>query len=732
MSNSLLFSVRLHEGWYHGSDTSPSPARLFQALVAGRGLSGPLEDSEIGALRFLEQLPAPTVAAPTSKAGQAIATYVPNNDLDSKRGDHRRIGEIRAQKRIAPRLFNPDVPFLFSWELPDDAEDAKVEQLIGLADGIFQLGRTVDTAWGWAEVVSEDELQDRLRNYYGPVRHPGRGAGSVECPTAGSLDSLSQRYGDMSRRFGLTEDGKGQTFRRPSKPKWQRVSYDTSTTILHFDLVDMATDRHFAWPQNRPAQLVEQIRDAAVAKLKQGLPNREADISSTLIGRRPDGSNNAPTSARVRIVPLPSIGFEHADRRIRRVVVEIPGSCVLRADDIAWAFSGAAFSANTSRLTLVRSAQNPQAKHYGIESSDSGSTAWQTTTPLVLNAATRRRIEPASSEQTGEGAKGTIERDAELSKAHSALRNSLRQAGITAPVASAVLQKEPFDSRGQRVEEFAEQTRFSNHSLWHASIEFDRSVVGPVLVGDGRFLGLGLMNTRPAAAEISGIFAFEIVDGLAQSADPVRICAAVRRAVMSRVREVAGTPRLHSYFTGHRDDGAAADSAKDPHLFFACDLRSNRILILSPKVADRRLTDVWKESGHLKMLRTALRDLQVVRAGIDGVLKLTLTAIDSSADSLFSVSRSWHSATPYTVNRHGRKQTAEAIIKRDVQQECLRRGFPSPEVEVLSWTAVGGAGLQAIMNLHFPRAIRGPVLIGRTRHKGGGLFLSVDVAAGRS
>src|SRR5579885_2162377 len=50
----LVIYVRLHDGRYHGGgDWPPSPARLFQALVAGAGLSGPLEESDKEALRWL-------------------------------------------------------------------------------------------------------------------------------------------------------------------------------------------------------------------------------------------------------------------------------------------------------------------------------------------------------------------------------------------------------------------------------------------------------------------------------------------------------------------------------------------------------------------------------------------------------------------------------------------------------------------------------------------------------
>src|SRR5581483_6685460 len=61
----LAIYVRLHDGRYHGrGDWPPSPARLFQALVAGAGLSGPLQEKEREALRWLEALPAPIIADP--------------------------------------------------------------------------------------------------------------------------------------------------------------------------------------------------------------------------------------------------------------------------------------------------------------------------------------------------------------------------------------------------------------------------------------------------------------------------------------------------------------------------------------------------------------------------------------------------------------------------------------------------------------------------------------------
>src|SRR5438874_13796507 len=106
MTHSLVISIRFYDGRYHGaSEWPPAPARLFQALIAGAGLSGPLDSFDRDALEWLEQLDPPVIGAPRKSNGQSITLYVPNNDLDSVGGDLSRIAEIRgSQKTFKPRL----------------------------------------------------------------------------------------------------------------------------------------------------------------------------------------------------------------------------------------------------------------------------------------------------------------------------------------------------------------------------------------------------------------------------------------------------------------------------------------------------------------------------------------------------------------------------------------------------------------------------------------------------
>jgi hypothetical protein len=79
------------------------------------------------------------------------------------------------------------------------------------------------------------------------------------------------------------------------------------------------------------------------------------------------------------------------------------------------------------------------------------------------------------------------------------------------------VQREPFEAKGQRAEAFAASPRIAKERLWHVEIAFVQPVHGPLLIGDGRYLGLGLMAP---VRRTEGVFAFSIADGLTSQAEP--------------------------------------------------------------------------------------------------------------------------------------------------------------------------------------------------------------------
>ena len=105
---------------------------------------------------------------------------------------------------------------------------------------------------------------------------------------------------------------------------------------------------------------------------------------------------------------------------------------------------------------------------------------------------------------------------------------------------------------------------------------------------------------------------------------------------------------------------------------------------------------------------------------------LTKASIDLGADRLFAPTRTWESVTPYQVTRHTKQVGATEALAADLRAECRRRGLPEPLVTPCELRGVSGVGLVGGAVLAFKVAVGGPIVLGRSRHLGGGLF------AGRS
>ena len=117
-----------------------------------------------------------------------------------------------------------------------------------------------------------------------------------------------------------------------------------------------------------------------------------------------------------------------------------------------------------------------------------------------------------------------------------------------------------------------------------------------------------------------------------------------------------------------------------------------------------------------------MTDFRELRAGSAGCLVVRASAIDPDADPLFAASRVWESVTPYQVTRHTKHVGAAEALSADVRAECRRRGLPEPRVTPIEPPGGPGVGLVGGARLTFQAAVKGPVILGRSRHLGGGLF----------
>ena len=490
MSRALRLTVRFHEGRYHGHADGfhaadgwpPSPGRLFQALVAAAARGARLLDDDRRALGWLEQLDPPRVAAPPARRGHSVKLFVPNNDLDAVGGDPDRVSEIRTDKQSRPCFFDPDQPVVYVWSF--DSGEPEAERVGSIARRLYQLGRGVDMAWAAADILPRERADDALADHAGALYAPG-GGGDVACPRHGTLASLVERHERARARLAWnTSQGKvRQLFTQPPKGSFRGVDYRAPARLLHLELRDGAA---FApRPLRLAAPLITGLRDAAAAKLQTALPTQAALFEKLIVGR---GAGPRDLDLRIRMLPLPSIGAAHTDLSIRRLMIEVPAQCPVRVDDLRWAFAGLSpCNPETGEVwpgRLVSTEDTRMADRFCANG-----LTFRSVTAVALSTAARRRLGADGNRET----KDAGERLREEARAAGAVVQALRHAGVRARPTDVRVQREPFQRRGAMAARFAAGSRFSKHALWHVELQFHEAVQGPLLIGDGRFCGLGLM-----------------------------------------------------------------------------------------------------------------------------------------------------------------------------------------------------------------------------------------------
>lgn len=714
-SLALLVTVRFLDGRYHGAgDWPPSPFRVYQALVAGVLIGQPRSraDEVAAAFGWLETLDPPVIAAPAKGPGREYRLFVPNNDSDTIGGDPARVAKIRSTKLVAPRILKSDAALHYLWQFGEAHRD-HAATVAALAKRIYQLGRGVDMAFATGEVLPPSAAQERLTAYHGSIHRPsaqGVGGVTLRSPTRGSFHSLRHRHRAMSARQ------LGGHLHQVSPPRFRLRRYDARPHRLLFDIMRSGDDSFRPVPLTRTAGLAEQVRDLLAEGLA-GFVDRKV-IERVVIGR---AAGEVEKALRLRIVPLPSIGFEHADRAIRRVLIEVPPDCPISVREIEWAAGMVQLTMGDARdasahdhSQLLRAADRAMLTHYGI--GDAGvavARVWRTVTPAVLSVP-GRRLQPEGGREAREAAAGH------------ATRQAARHAGISAPIEAVRVQREPFDPRGTATKDFLVPSRFACRNLHHAEITFRHSCAGPIVIGDGRYLGLGLM--QPVRDSFPGLLALTVVSPMVAVARAPQIVRAVRRALMAVSRDDHGNvPRL---FSGHESDGSPARSGRHEHVFIAGDdadgdARIDRIVAAAPWICDRTAI---ASAADRKRFHEAVSAIATVRAGALGIIRLNSARPLVADDPLLGPSRLWASRTPYSPTRlAGLRKDARQTVALDLVEECQRRGFPRPHVDVLSLTGnPSGRGIVAHARLRFNVSVNGPLLLGYESHLGAGLFGAVE------
>lgn len=426
----------------------PHPERLFSALVAAAHETGLIDDSR-AALRWLEEQPPPTIWFSAAASRHIGTSFVPVNDKSFS-------PETGARNR-QPRTFPVTVPerptVWFTWPAP--APETVRAAIDRLCAEVPRLGHSASVVHvELADPPHADDLAVLVPQVGGPR--------SVRVTYPGRLAELEVTFEAGQRPRPRRIVGYGP-------PDAQPVDEITpspygSLRVLRF----IPHDQPAIWPvADRALRLAEQIRTSWLALLG-------ADVPAAVHGHE---------GPHVALVPLPAVGHRHADGRIRGIGLAVPRRLDPEARDAVdraiLALVGRTFHVGPAHLELARldpDEEPPRALDPTTWAAPDR--WWASVTPVVLDQFPRRTLEAAA-----------------------IVARSMERAGLPAP-------------RRLRVERFSavagvpEAWRFlttragqPRRPAFHVCVEFDEVVQGPLLVGQLRHFGVGLLKPVGAVGQ---------------------------------------------------------------------------------------------------------------------------------------------------------------------------------------------------------------------------------------
>jgi CRISPR-associated protein Csb2 len=468
MDSYLRIHVTFLGGYYHGEEWPPAPMRLLQALVAGSAWAG-LLDTSVAAFSWFEKLNPPTIHAPRLKAGNDFTTYVPRNSDDITLREHYKdiaAYEVRARRRVRydaqPTLRRwISSPIAYEWPIADEACARKLGHL---SHELVCLGRGEDLAFARFQIVDQPLQHDA--NTWMPSSSSSFMRNPLRVPMAGSFSSMTTREQARRRRV------ESKSFVDPpilyDECSYDCGAYSSQRPYLLYDLHDLDQDGWLNWRHNDGVTVAAMIRHALSTRVPQACR-----------GYATGHAQNGSLDDRLSWIPLPSIGHQHADGRIRRAMILGPEGehyDAKRFLEIRHALAHAPLFRHGKQVGTidetddVAGAIRPYLQE-GIH--------WKTVIPLVTHGRTTR----------GRKQKGKFD----PRKAKKLILAAFANAGLPL-IVSMHYQPAPFERSGRVARDYRVPRHLAGFSRFHVSVTFAEPVSGPVLVGVGRHYGFGLFK----------------------------------------------------------------------------------------------------------------------------------------------------------------------------------------------------------------------------------------------
>jgi CRISPR-associated protein Csb2 len=487
------------------------PGRVFMALAAAHFQTGE-DPTERAALEWLEQEVAPQIYAPAHNERAAVTQFVPVNDLagpatapiQSALGFSRK----RQPREFAKAWIDDESMFLHWPEAEPGRHFSSLERLCGK---VTRIGHSASLVQMWASKEAPDVAANWLPD---ETRATGRfrvaGAGTVQYLerqfnrqqvdtyfelVAGAVDG-SDRKRQRDAKLALRENFQGQAPMRlrpelsvthgyaprgaMSRPAAPGTVFDPRLLIFALERED-GPYRHLDLAAT--LQVTGRLRESLLSHLG-------ADIPEVLSGHHGNGRSERP---HVSIFPLPFVGREHAHGGILGVAVAVPRE-IDEADRQRLFRSLAAVREEGLKLgALGKWRLEPPERAAGRDTlrdrvwteHPDGARQWATVTPYVFDRHAKAKDKAAYQAELADSIRQSWERVRESDEISVEVVVTPVSAHPGAPAAHEFPRLQRKDGSECR------------HA--HAILIFSKPVVGPVLLGAGRYRGYGLC--RPLSGE---------------------------------------------------------------------------------------------------------------------------------------------------------------------------------------------------------------------------------------
>lgn len=523
----------------------PHPARLFSALVATHFAADPdltpgFAD-ERSLLEWLEQQGAPTIRATGASAREVVTVFVPTNDVALTNVDREAeavvaaqaevkaaelAGDLGAMKAALKVLAKVKTTYLNAVkravEVPSKTGDANSGKVV-LPESRGRQPRTfpsvtpqeprVEFAWPEANPTSDQvSALDRLLARVVRLGHSSSLVSMRSLMVAGPPTWVPTSFGSMSLRTfevgQLAALERAFETHRESEPRImpaRQQTYSRPTSVRSASPApSLFADEWLVLRRVGGAHLPMTSAAGVARQLRRTLMKFADPVSELLSGHAHDRSPSE--QPHLAVVPLPFVGHVNASGLILGVALVLPRAANegSRRDVFRAVAAWEAASRLEDEEVPVVSLHLGVAGHLLLQRVDWDSVAstltssvwcrpsyvWSSVTPVALDhnpGDLRSRDNHTLSEA--------------VAAAQLSVGKACERIGLPAPASVEILPAAPWAhaAKSRQYPRFPASPDRIQRVLTHARLTFDVPVAGPVVIGAGRYMGLGLF--RPECTE---------------------------------------------------------------------------------------------------------------------------------------------------------------------------------------------------------------------------------------